>query len=315
MSTYAQIIEKSLRLLTPTSNEQQLQIASDYTAGSGTLVVDSTSPAYAQAGRPGTILACGLQLWVVQKDNGSGNLSVIGGYQGSTDANVTHSATSPTATVIVKPKFSRFDISVAINDELLALGSAENGLGQILAANVTYIPSFMGYNLPTTFDPVASRVLEVSYAEPLPWLRNPRIRPDKYRVIRNQDTASGFTNPCAIVLYPTQSGHPAAFPGLPVRVQFLAPFTTLTNLTDNVQSVAGLPAYMEDILTWGAVLRLADTREIQRNTMMTQSDSRKGQDVPPGAIGRSASALQARYLERLSQERQRIASAYPYAER
>lgn len=314
-NTYSALIEKTLRLLTPTSNEQQLQITTDYVAGSGTLVVDSTSPAYAQAGRPGTILANQLQLWVVQKDNGGGSLSVIGGYQGSTDTNVTHSATSPTATVIVKPKFSRWDISVAINDELLALSSPENGLGQIKAANVTYIPTFMGYSLPASFDPVSSRVLEVSFAEPLPWLRNPMIKRGQYRVIRNQDSTS-FPSTCGIILYGA-GGRPrgrAAFPGLPVRVQFLAPFTTLVNLTDDALTVAGVPVYMQDIIPWGAVLRLAPDREIQRNTLMAQTDSRKAQDVPAHAIMTAVTDLHNRYERRISEERDRIVMAYPDAE-
>lgn len=307
MATYSALIEKTLRLLTPTSNEQQLQITTNYVAGSGTLVVDSTSPAYAQAGRPGTILANQTQLWVVQKDNGGGSLSVIGGYQGSTDVSVTASTTSPTATVIVKPKFSRFDISVAINDELLALSNPENGLGQILATDVTYIPTFMGYKLPTTFDPVSSRVLAVSYAEPLPWLRNPTIRRGQFRVIRNQDTPS-FPASCGIILYRR------AWPGLPVRVQYLAPFSVLVNLTDDALTVGGVPAYMQDIIPWGAALRLAPDREIQRNTMMSQTDSRKAQDVPARAIVGSVADLRARYERRISQERDRLAAAYPEAE-
>ena len=196
---------------------------------------------------------------------------------------------------------------MAINDELLSLSNPEHGLGQILATDVTYIPTFMGYALPTTFDPVTSRVLAVSYAEPLPWLRNPQIRRGQFRVIRNQDTSS-FPSSCGIILYRR------AYPGLPVRVQYLAPFSPLVNLTDDTLTVGGVPAYMQDIIPWGAALRLAPDREIQRNTMMSQTDSRKAQDVPARAIVGSVSDLRTRYQMRISQERDRIRSAYPDGE-
>ncbi len=311
---YSDMIEKTLRLLTPTQNEQQLQITTNYVAGSGTLVVDDTSPAYAMAGRPGSILSSGpggpLQLWIVQQDHGSGNLSVIGGFQGSTDTNVTASTTAPSATVIVRPKFSRYDISVAINDELAGLSSPGVGLGQIETVDVTYVPAFMGYDLGATFDAEQSRVLEVNYAEPLPWKRNPRVRSDMYRVIRNQ-SASYFPNGNGIILYED------AWPGLPVRVTYIAPFAPLVNLTDNVLSVAGVPVRMQDLVAWGAALRLAPDREIQRNTMATQPDPRKAQEVPPGAIRGSVDGLTGlanRYWRRINQEQATLRHAYPHSE-
>lgn len=306
-NSYSDLIEKTLRLLTPTQVEQTLQITTNYVAGSGTLVVDSASPAYAAAGRPGTVLACGLQLWLVQKDNGSGSLSVIGGFQGSTDANVTASSTSPTATVYVRPKFSRFDVSVAINDELLALSAPDVGLGQVLTTDVTYTPTFMGYSLPTTFDNDRSKVLEVSFAEPLPSRRTPLIRRGEYKVVRHS-TLSYFPNGAGIVLYKR------AWAGFPVHVQFLAPFSALGNLTDNALTVAGVPVPAQDIVSLGAALRLAADREIQRNTMSTQPDPRKAQEVPPGAIANSVGALRLRYQQRINQEQAVIRRAYPEAE-
>ena len=305
--TYSDLIEKTLRYLTPTQVEQTLQITTNYVAASGTLVVDSTSPAYASAGRPGTVLACGLQLWLVQKDNGSGNLSVIGGFQGSTDANVTASTTSPTATVYVRPKFSRYDISEAINDELLALGSPDNGLGQVLTTDITYVPAFMGYALPATFDNASSKVLEVSYKVPDPSRRFPLIRHGDYRVVRNQSD-SVFPNGAGIIVYKK------AMAGLPIHVTYLAPFSTLVNLTDNVLTVAGMPVSAQDIVPLGTAIRLAPTREVQRNTMAAQPDPRKATEVPPNAIQASVNALQMQYQARISQERNRLMRAFPEAE-
>jgi len=311
--SYSSLIEKTMRLLTPTQVEQALQVSADYVANAATLTVDSTSPAYAAAGRPGTILACGLQLFYVQSDAGSGVLNVIPGYQGSTSVNIAHSATAATATVYVKPKFTRFDVGVAINDELLALNAPDVGLGQILTTDVTFVPVYMGYPLPATFDAAGSYILEIQAKLPLPSRRYPLIRRGEYRTLRNQTSAGSggdFPNGCGFVVY---SNKPYA--GQPLHVQFLAPFSPLVNLTDDVLTVAGVPASAQDIVSMGAALRLAPDREIQRNTMSAQPDPRKAAEVPPNAIANSGNALLRRYMMRINQEVSRLKRNFPNAER
>ena len=308
--TYSAAIEKTLRILTPTTVEQSIQISADYVAGSGVLVLDPSNPAVS-AIRPGDYLENQVQMWLVQSvtDLDTGTFAVIGGFQGSTDADVTHSLTSINATVFIRPKFSRWDISVALNDELAALSSPEVGLGQILTAPITYVPTFVGYSLPTTFDPSTSKVLEISFAEPLPWKRNPLIRRGEYRVIRNQAANSAFPNGCGVMLYR------AAWPGQVVTVQFLSPFSPLVNLTDDLLDVAGVPTSAQDIVCMGAALRLAPDREIQRNTMAAQPDPRKAPEVPANAIQSSANNLYIRYLRRRNEEQKRLVRSFPNAER
>lgn len=311
-NSYSDLIEKTLRLLTPTQVEQQIKVTANYTAAGGTLTVDSTSPSYAAAGRPGTILASGpgvpLQLWYVVSDAGSGVLNVIGGFQGSTDTSFNFSGTT---TVVVRPKFSRYDVAVAINDELLSLSGPDNGLGQILTADITYVPVFMGYSLPATFDANSSKVLEVSFSEPQPTRRRPLIRRNQYRVIRHASaTDTDFPNGCGIVVYKP------GWPGFPIHVQFLAPFSSLslTSLSQNVLTVAGVPVEAQDIVSMGAALRLAPNREIQRNTMGAQPDPRKATEVPPGGIRGAVdgnTGLMAQYQRRISQEYARLIRAYP----
>jgi hypothetical protein len=165
----------------------------------------------------------------------------------------------------------------------------------------------MGYALPATFDSNSSKVLEVSFAEPLPSRRTPLIRRGQYRVVRHS-TLSYFPNGAGIILYRR------AFAGFPVHVQYLSPFNTLVSLTDNVLNVAGVPVEAQDVVSLGAALRLAADREIQRNTMSAQPDPRKSTEVPPGAIGNSVSALRMRYEQRISEEYNRLIRAYPEAE-
>jgi hypothetical protein len=246
-------------------------------------------------------------LFYVISDAGSGVLNVIPSYQGSTSVNITHSATAATATVYVKPKFTRFDVGVAINDELLALNAPDVGLGQILTTDVTFVPVYMGYPLPATFDAAGSYILEIQAR------RYPLIRRGEYRTLRNQTSGGSggdFPNGCGFVVY---SNKPYA--GQPLHVQFLAPFSPLVNLTDDVLTVAGVPASAQDIVSMGAALRLAPDREIQRNTMGAQPDSRKATEVPPNSIANSGNALLRRYTTRINQEVSRLKRNFPNAER
>lgn len=308
-NTYGGLIEKAMRILTPTAIERTVSVVTNYVAGSGVLVVDYNNPSFSSV-RPGTILACGLNVFLVQNitNAGTGTLQVVGGYQGSTDANIAGSCSAATSVVYIRPKFTRFDVSVAINDELEALSAPDVGLGQVLATDITYVPVFMGYSLPATFDVNSSYVLAVNFAEPVPWKRNPQIRRGQYRVLRGQNT-NQFTNGAGIVLYRR------AWAGFPIRVQFLAPFTDLVNLNDDVLTVAGVPFSGQDIVAMGAALRLAPDREIQRNTMSAQPDPRKAPEVPPNAIQGSANSLMAKYLRRRNEEQSRLRRNFPQAER
>ena len=305
-ASYSQLIEKTLRLLTPTQLEQQLQITTDYVAGSGTLVLDSAAAAL-NAVRPGTILANNLNLFYVTQVV-SNTISVVGGYQGSTDVSQAHGATAA-STVVVRPKFSRFDISIAINDEIDSLSAPDNGIGQILNADITWVPVFMGYALPASFDSATSYILELQAKQVDPMRRFPLIRKGDYRTIRNQ-TDPAFPSGCGVIIYHTKGD-----PGQPVHVQYLAPFSRLVSPNDDALTVAGIPQSAQDIVPMGAALRLAPPREIQRNTTGAQPDPRKPSEVPPNAIQASANALNALYMRRIGQERSRIVRSFPQAER
>ena len=305
-ASYSQLIEKTLRLLTPTQLEQQLQITTNYVAGSGTLVLDSAAAAL-NAVRPGTILANNLNLFYVTQVV-SNTISVVGGYQGSTDVNQAHGATAA-STVVVRPKFSRFDISIAINDEIDSLSAPDNGIGQILNADITWVPVFMGYALPASFDSATSYILELQAKQVDPMRRFPLIRKGDYRTIRNQ-TDPAFPSGCGVIIYNTKGD-----PGQPVHVQYLAPFSRLVGPNDDALTVAGIPQSAQDIVPMGAALRLAPPREIQRNSTGAQPDPRKASEVPPNAIQSSANALNALYMRRIGQERSRIVRSFPQAER
>jgi hypothetical protein len=227
----------------------------------------------------------------------------VPGYQGSTEAN--HASG---ALIYVNPRFSLYDISVAVNDDLLDLSSSTNGLGQILFNDSTFNPTYMGYDLGNSFDAISSRVLEVSYQIAPPVRTYPLIRKGMYRVIRNANQPSVFPSGNGIVLY--DSG----YPGLPVHVQFLAPFNPLVNLTDDLTTVAGLSPTMYDLPDLGAAIRLIQPREVKRNFWEAQPDPRKAVEVPPQAVANSSVKLEQMRQKRIDAEADRIMSAYPNCE-
>jgi hypothetical protein len=298
---YQDAIAQVNRILKPRGG-RQIKLGANYTAGSGTMTVDTTSPYYASI-QPGALISNGLNVVFVYGVPSAGVVSVVGGFQGSTDANATSGAVYE-----INPRWTEWDISVAINQELLGLASPNRGLGQVLYIDQTYIPVYMGYDLGASFQGQQSRVLEISYRIAPPYKNNPLIRRGEYRVLRNQNDAGDFPSGNGVVIY--KSG----WPGFPIHVQFLAPFTQLVNLTDDLTSVAGVPLSAQDIVVYGAALRLAPDREIARNSLNNQPDPRKATEVPAGAMLNSVNAMEKRYMQRIADEASYLKRAYPQAE-
>ena len=303
MADYSDIIQKVWRRLEPTP-PQPIKLLANYVSGSGTATFDYAAPSF-ELLMPGQMVSFGTNEVLIYgtPNSSTGVTTVVGGQRGSTDANF-----ADTGLAWIGSRFTQFDIAGAVNDELLGLSSPNKGIGQVLTTDVTFVPAFNGYDLGTTFDTVRSRVLEVSYAKPSPDRSNPLIRRGRYRVIRATNQASVFPNGNGIILYDQ------AFPGFPIHVTFLAPFSPLVNLTDDVESVAGMPLYMQDILDMGVELRLAPDREIERNSLSFQRDPRKAQEVPATATSHAADNLLQRYRDRLNDEASNIKRAWKNSE-
>ena len=123
---------------------------------------------YLGAVQPGTILSVDLEEFYVEASTTTGNLTVLGGFNGSTPAN--HTAGTQ---AIINDRFPQFSILQAINDDLQDLSSPYNGLGQILYTDVTFNPTYRGYSLGPQFDATSSKILEISYKIAPPWRTYP----------------------------------------------------------------------------------------------------------------------------------------------
>ena len=269
---------------------------------------------------PGVLLAIDLEVLYVESWNAttatSGTATVTRGYYGSVAG--THLANTH---CYVNPRYSRYDIGIAINDDLRSLSSPTNGLFRVGVAEITYNPVFAGYDLGDLPDNFID-ILEVRYRIAPPYRTFPAIK--RWKVIRwNQaSTDPVFPSGRGLVIY--ESG----WPGLPIYVTYSAPFIRFVDTADNIlntpttnddsppyngysaNTVSNLTATMIDLPPLGAEIDLTQPREISRNFMESQPDPRKAQEIPANAVAASVNALVSRRMQRISEEADRLQRQY-----
>lgn len=289
---YSDVIEETMRRLTPAQLDLTVSLAAGIGTGDTQITVSGTMT---RAVAFGEILAIDMELVYVTDWNVQTSIATIArGAQGSTPA-----AHATNTLIYISPKFSRFDVSVAINQELQALSGA--GLFQVRTDDITYNPTFSGYDLSNIGGLID--VIGVRYKEVTPTRNYPPIK--KWAVLPMM-TDPAFPSGTALIIY---SG---AYPGLPLHVWYSAAFTPLVNLTDDVASVSGLPATATDILSVGAQIILVNAREIKRNFMEAQPDARKALEVPPMAVANSIKGLELWRGGRVADERTRLVNQMKY---
>lgn len=294
--TYSSVIEETLRRLMPAQLDLTVQLVGDIDNEMETVVVSGAMSNRAIA--YGEILSCEMELMYVQAWNQTTlTAQVIRGAQGSTPA---HHGTG--STIVIQPKFSRFDIGQAINQELNSLSGA--GLFQIKTADITYNPTYMGYDLP--HDPGLIDVIGVRYKIAPPTRNYPTI---KHWAVLPAMTDTDFPSGMALVVY---SG---GYPGLPMHIWYSSAFDSLIYLTDPISRVSGLPFTAVDILSVGASIIAVHSREVKRNFMEAQPDPRKAPEVPPQAVMNSTKGLEMWRANRISEERGRLMNQTKYLRR
>jgi hypothetical protein len=222
-------------------------------------------------------------------------VTVTRGYRGSTAASHTSGAT-----IIVLPKVPKAAIVRELNNELASLSSPANGLFRTSTVDLTWSGSQYGYNLTGVTD--IEDVLSVQWQgyTGYDWIPVPAT---SWRLGRAQNT-SDFSTGLALFF-----DEPVA--GRSVRVVYRAPFTSVSALTDNVESVTGLPATAVDIPPLGAAINLSAPGEIRRSFFDGQGDPRADEDVPPGARTNSVRWLMQRRQVRIGEESARLSRDFP----
>jgi hypothetical protein len=246
----------------------------------------------------GALLSCGFEAVRVWS---GGNLAsktapVLRGYLGSTAA--AHSAGD---LVRVKPDVTDAQILRAINDELGRLPR----LGIYRVADVTLVASSTGAR---TYD-LATDVLNGDSLLEIRWDRDSAA--NDWPLIRDADLlpdmpTSEFPSGWALRL------NSSVGVGRNIRVRYRAAFSQLpATCTANVESTSGLPGHAHDLLVLGAALRLTAPGEIPRNRTRAQGDTRRANEVPPGAKLRAPLRVEAEYRARVQEVRDDLAATWP----
>lgn len=292
MATASDLVESTLDFLLGGQDDQVNVLTSGVDTDDTTLTFDYDLDGIV----PGATICGGLEVMrVLDVNNTSGTATVLRGQRGSTAAS--HDAG---AVFQVSPRFSRWSVFRALNDDLDAL-SAE-GLFQMKTVDLTYSSSRMGYDLTSVTN--IEDIYSVRYSVPGSEKEWPLFRPSEYRFDRNASTtdfASGFS---LVLLQP-------AYPGRAVRVAYRAPFTRFSTLASDVQTDAGLPATANDLPPLGAAIRLIAGHESGRVAYEHQPDTRRPDEVPAGAQVQAASAWRQLRRERIDAERRRLTKRYP----
>lgn len=293
MPQLVELIEETRRHLQGSARDQMNRLNGALTNSQTTVTLEFTMGGI----QAGAVLSIDLELMYVWSVSGQ-NATVQRGFAGS--AAVTHT----TATLVfVNPRASAFAVREAINAELAAYSSPSIGLYRVRTVDITYSASANEYDLTSVTDIIEVIGVHTSLPGITDW-----YPVSSWNLTRDLPTAT-FPSGKALSIYtPVISGRS-------VRVVYAAPFVALTNLTDDVATVSFLPASAHDIPPLGAAARLLAGREARRAGIDAQPESRRAEEVPPGANRSAAGGLLALRDLRLREEATRLHAAYPSTRR
>ena len=289
MTTAATVINKTLRQLLSGTVEARNKLASTIT-DSDTSVVCT----YAVEGlRAGQVFEIDSELFYIWAANVSTQtLTVQRGFNGTTAA-----AHTSGALLTVAPRFPRAQVLEAINDEVLDLSSPVNGLFQVKTFNQTYNGTDRMVNLTSATDVIDVLNVSVRYlTDDYPVARKVKL----VRDLPTDDFASSFALKFDQAVYPGR-----------LRVVYKAPYTSVTTEATNLNTDCGIQESVEDIVVIGTQLRLMAPREIKRNFIESQGDTRRAEEVTSGAISNSVTVLRQLRRDRIIAEAARLMRAYP----
>ena len=289
MSTAGALITRASRQLLSGTVEERNKLATTVTSADGQIVFTYDLGGF----REGSVLEIGSELMYIWSSVPSTKTLVVErGYDGTTAA-----AHTAGANTVVNPRFPRQQMLDALNADLDDLSSTMNGLFHVVAQDISYNGTDRQINLTSASGVIDLLDVRLRYlASDYPMIR-------KVRLQRNLPTAD-FASGVAIVF------DEAVMAGT-LRVVTKREFTRVTAEANDMQTVAFLPVSCEDIVEMGVILRMMNGREIKRNFIESQGDTRRTEEVPPGSTRDSLSNIQRLRRERITSEAARLKQQYP----
>lgn len=284
MTTMQDLIADVRRMAYGTLNEQINVVATQYTAGSATLVLDMDVSNIT----PGMILSGGLNVWYVKgTDPATKTVFVIPKFDNSPQQ-----ALDVGSFVYIKPRVTEWNLFSTLNEEILRMSSPENGLYKIASWTANVDSTWQTYPIPVAAQDMIGMV-RVRYRVPGSddtWVDIP----DKtYRMQMNVDTFY------VRLLRNIPSGTDIEF-------IYKAPFSPATSVTDDIVADCGLTQSMVDIPPLGAYASLMRTTESRRNQVQMQGDARRAQEVSSGANVNMYARIERDYKTRINEELARL---------
>jgi hypothetical protein len=289
MSTAGALINRVSRQLLSGTIEERNKLATTVTSSDTSIVMS-----YDLAGlRTGSVFEIDSELmyvWVAE--SGSKTLTVERGYLGTTAA-----AHTAGALAILNPRFPQQQLLDSFNQELDDLSSPSNGLFRVVTASVDYNGADRQVNLTNATTIIDLIDVRLRYlASDYPVLRGVRLSRD----LPTSDFASGFALTFDEV---SMAGT--------LRVRYKAPFVRASTTSSDIQSVCLMPINMEDIVEMGVMARMLAVREVKRNFIESQGDTRRSDEVPAGSISNSVTNILRLRRDRIIAEASKLARQYP----
>jgi hypothetical protein len=243
--------------------------------------------------RAGSVFEIESELFYVWEANtASKTLTVERGYGGTTAA-----AHSANVLVTLNPRFPRAQMFDAVNAELDDLSSTMNGLFRVVTVDLTYNGSDRQINVTSASSIIELLDVRLRYqADDYPVIHSARLQTG----LPTTDFASGYT---LVLDEPVMAGT--------LRVRYKAPFTRATAESSDLTTNCFLPTTCDDIVETGVILRMMNGREIKRSFIESQGDTRRADEVPPGASRDSVTNLARLRRERIIAEAARLKAQYP----
>lgn len=288
MTTASTLIDRTVQQLLAGTVEERNKIASSLDASTTSVPIEYSLGSL----REQTVFQVDSELMYVWEVNtASKTLTVERGFGGTTAA--TH---ADGAIVTVNPKFPRWQVLQALNDELADLSSPMNGLFQMKTVDISYNGSDRQINLTGISTLIDLYDVRWRYtSDDYPVVRN-------YRLMRNMPTAD-FASGLALTLdEPVMSST--------IRIIYKDAFTAFASEASTLSS-SGATSELADLLVLGAQIRLIAGREIKRNFTESQGDTRRADEVPAGAMNASVTNLLRLRRDRIQAEAARLNRQYP----
>ena len=289
MSTASALLDRVNRQLLSGTIEERNKLATTVSSSDTSFVMT-----YDLGGlRAGTVFEIDSELvYVWEATSGSKIVTVERGYMGTTAA-----AHTAGAIITLNPRFPKAQMLEALNQDIDDLSSPLNGLFRIVTVDLDYNGSdrqidITGATSVLDLIDVRLRYLDSDY----PVIRMTRLQRD----LPTADFPSGY----AIVF------DESVMAGS-LRVRYKAPFSRVSAISDSIQSVANVPVTMEDILEMGVMSRMLSMREVKRNFIESQGDTRRSDEVPAGAMRDSFSNILRLRRDRIIAEAAKLARQYP----